>query len=154
MSDKSICAIVGQPCPRTCDPTAPVYCPNWKNAIPEHEKDGSGIVRPLDIYTGCQLPKLIPYMQAMTVEADHGHAAANQARDAAVKAQLAAEGAQHEAEDAKVVALDLGRRLLLVDENMRGAVLAPLLKALGMGVQTVTETQPKLLDGFSPALPE
>lgn len=130
----SVCAIAGRPCPRTCDPSMPVYCPHWKNAIPEHEKDGSGIVRPLDIYTGCQLPKLIPYMQSMTVEADHAHAAANQARDAAIKAQIAAEGAQHAAGEAKAIALDLEQRLSLVDESVRGAILAPLLKSLGVSV--------------------
>jgi len=77
---KSICALARMPCPRTADPAAKVYCPHWKDAIPEHEKDGSGRVT-LQIYTGCQLPKLIPYLQSMTAELDHTHAAANQARD-------------------------------------------------------------------------
>jgi len=77
---KPVCALVGRECPRTADPAAKVYCPHWKDAIPEHEKDGSGRVT-LQIYTGCQLPKLIPYLQSMTAELDHTHAAANQARD-------------------------------------------------------------------------
>jgi len=79
---KSICALARMPCPRTADPAAKVYCPHWKDAIPEHEKDGSGRVT-LRIYTGCQLPKLIPYLQSMTAEIDHTHAATNQTREAA-----------------------------------------------------------------------
>lgn len=80
---KSICALVGRECPKTGDMTAKVFCPHWKENIPEHEKDGSGRVVALHLYTGCQLPKLIPYLQGNTAEVDHASVAANEARDAA-----------------------------------------------------------------------
>ena len=82
---KSICVLARTECPKTGDMTAKVYCPHWKVGIPEHEKDGSGRVMPLNLYTGCQLPKLIPYLQSMAAEVDHTHAAANQARDSAIE---------------------------------------------------------------------
>jgi hypothetical protein len=98
------------PCPKTGDMTANVFCPHWKNAIPEHEKDGSGRVRSLDLYTGCQIPKIIPYMQSMTAEADHAHKAANQARDAvnALTAELSSQ-----------------------ENKLRAAILPALLPMLG-----------------------
>lgn len=84
---KSICVLAGAVCPKTSDPTARHFCPHWKDAIPEHTRDGSGRVVAELIYTGCQLPKLIPYLQSVTAEADHAHAAANQARDAAIESR-------------------------------------------------------------------
>jgi hypothetical protein len=82
---KPICALARMPCPQTNDNNAKVYCPHWKVGIPEHEKDGSGRIRPLDLYTGCQVPKLLVYIQSLTVEVDHAHKASNQARDAALE---------------------------------------------------------------------
>lgn len=79
---KPVCALIGRSCPRTSDPEASVFCPHWKDSIPEHEKDGSGRVMALSTYRGCQVPRLIPYLQSMTAEIDHTHVAANETRNA------------------------------------------------------------------------
>ena len=116
---KPICALARMPCPRTGDPIAKVFCPHWKENIPEHEKDGSGRIIALHFYTGCQVPKLIPYMQSMTVEVDHAHVAANQARDASLASI---------------------EEFRSIEGALRGSLLTPLLAVMGLGGQVIDQT--------------
>lgn len=74
-NSKSKCALINAPCPKTADETAPIYCPNWVENIPEVEKDGSGRVTAQVFYTGCQLRRQVLYMLSIT--AGTGQAAAS-----------------------------------------------------------------------------
>lgn len=111
MASRSICALANRECPKTGDPSARVYCPHWKTAIPETERDGSGRLIATYMYTGCQVPKLVEYMIAMTAEADHAHAASNQARDSANEVK---------------------NHLIMAENSLKGAVLAPLLESFSI----------------------
>lgn len=108
---KSICALAKMPCPKTGDTSAKCYCPAWVTGIPETERDGSGRLIATITYTGCLIPKLLPYMAGVTAEADHAHAAANQARDAA---------------------LEVRDSLHVAERSMRAVLLPPLMESLGL----------------------
>lgn len=81
-NNKSKCALINAPCPKTSDELAPVYCPNWVENIPEVEKDGTGRVTAQVFYTGCQLRRQILYM--LSVTAGTGQAAASADKTAIV----------------------------------------------------------------------
>lgn len=119
---KSICALVKMECPETGDPTAKVFCPYWQGPIPEHEKDGSGRIVALHLYTGCMIPKIIPYLQSVTTEADHAHAAANRTRD---------------------VVLEMERIIDGNEKYLREAVVAPLLRSYGLEGLVEPSEQPE-----------
>lgn len=127
---KSICVLARMECPKTGDMTAKAYCPHWKVGVPEHEKDGSGRVVALNLYTGCQLPKLIPYLQSMTAEVDHTHVAANQARDSAIEAR----------EQLRAAESTLNETLV---QMMTGAVLGPIMESLEDGERKLIAGTPE-----------
>lgn len=80
MFDKSPkCALIMAPCPKTSDDSAPIYCPNWVEHIPEVEKDGTGRVIAEVFYTGCQLRRQVLYMLSMTASAGQAAASADKA---------------------------------------------------------------------------
>lgn len=122
----SKCALVGRECPKTNDSSAKVYCPAWVVGVPENEKDGSGRLIATYTYTGCLLPKLLPYMVGMTAEADHAHAAANQARDAAQST---------------------AQQFEFTEQSLRGALLAPLLSSLKVSSRLEEPKDCLLLEG-------
>lgn len=78
-SKESKCALIGAPCPKTGDESAPVYCPNWVNNVPEVEKDGTGRVTAEVFYTGCQLRRSVLYQLSITASAAHAAASADKA---------------------------------------------------------------------------
>ena len=90
-----VCAIIGAPCPETNDPQSALakqagrYCPNWVDAIPETHSDGSGRFTQ-EIYKGCLIPKLVPYLVSIASYANHAGASADKAATQAQEASSAA----------------------------------------------------------------
>lgn len=106
---KAICAVVRAECPRTNDPQAKIFCPWWSQNLPDTLIDGSyrlSIGNPL---VGCSIPLIFRYLVSGIAEADHAHAAANQARDAA---------------------LEVKESLNVAERSIRGALLPPLMESL------------------------
>lgn len=129
---KPICALAKAPCPKTNDPEAPVFCPYWSNNLPDTLLDGSfrlSIGNPL---VGCSVPLIFRYAISGIVESDHAHAAANQARDAAIKVEA---------------------ELTSNENKLRGTLLPLLLESVGfagglgqLNSLSPAGERPKLLD--------
>lgn len=112
---RSICVLAHMECPKTGDMSAKRFCPHWKEGILEHETDASGRIT-MRTYTGCQVPKIIPYLQSVAVEANHAHAAANLARDSAIEAAQSGQA--------------LTREFRLQEDKLRAVILPALIPAI------------------------
>lgn len=83
---KQICVLARQQCPETADPSKPHYCPLWRDHMPSVLLDGSYRLVAENPVRGCYFRLIDLYAVSAVAEADHAHAAANEAKTAAINA--------------------------------------------------------------------